>query len=155
MTSEGDTPCLLPGVNGRMSRLIIPLGFSFASRVLTKDCCANIKIDNKNVNKRRFDDTLENQFMKRRRKEEISPEKRYKDAIQDYILAIYFHEQYHPPRCWLTLEVAGEFYSFRGSETERLAAVKEQILIRYIILGWELDCHAWSEERRNLYSKEL
>ena len=41
--------------------------------------------------------------------------------------------------------MAAEFYSSMGSETSILAAVKEQILIRYMGLGWELDHHAWSE----------
>ena len=43
MTLYGYMPCLLLGVNGRMSRLISPLGFSFASRGVTKDWCSNIK----------------------------------------------------------------------------------------------------------------
>ena len=32
MTLDGDTPHFLPGVNGRVSRLISPLGFKFSSR---------------------------------------------------------------------------------------------------------------------------
>ena len=67
--------------------------------------------------------------MKRRRKEEIALEKKYEDATKDYIDAIYFLEQYHSPHCWLTLEVAAEFYSDMGSKTARIAAVKEQIPI--------------------------
>ena len=51
--------------------------------------------ENANVNKRIFDDALENHFVKRRRKEEISLKKKYEDATEDYIVAIYFHEQYH------------------------------------------------------------
>ena len=87
--------------------------------------------------------------MKRRRKEEIGFEKKYEDAIDDYIVAIYSDDKYHSPRCWLTLEVEAEFYSALGSETARLAAVKEQITIRYLGLGWELSHHAWSEGRSN------
>ena len=43
ITLDRDTSRLLPGINGRMSRLIIPLGFSFASRGVTKYWCYNIK----------------------------------------------------------------------------------------------------------------
>ena len=51
--------------------------------------------------------------------------------------------------------MAVEFYSALVSETARLAAMKEQILIRYLGLGWELDHHAWSEGGRTFYSEEL
>ena len=51
--------------------------------------------------------------------------------------------------------MAAEFYSALGSETARLAAVKEQILIRYLGLGWELAHYAWSEGGRTLSLEEL
>ena len=111
--------------------------------------------ENANINKRRFDDASENQFVKRRRKEEIALENKYEDATEDYIVAIYFHEKYQSPRCWIKLEVAAEFYSALGSETARLAAVKEQIIIRYLGLGWELDHHAWYEGGSTFSSEEL
>ena len=98
-----------------------------------------------NVNKRRFDDALENQFVKRRRKKVIALEKKYEDATEDYIDAIHFHEQYQSHRGFITLEVAVQLYSSLGSETARLLVVKYQILIRYVGLGWELAYHAWSE----------
>ena len=93
--------------------------------------------------------------MKLRRKYEVALENKYEYATEDYIVAIYFHEQYHSPCCWLTLEVAAEFYSALGSETASFATVKEHILIRYMGLEWELAHHDWSEGGRNLSSKEL
>ena len=89
--------------------------------------------------------------MKRRRKEEIDHENKYEGATEDYIATNYFHEQYHYPCCWITLEVALGFYSVLGSETTRVTAVKEQILIQYLGLGWELAHHAWSKGRRTFY----
>ena len=47
--------------------------------------------ENSNVNKRVFDDALENQFVKRQREEEIVFENKYEDATEDYIVAIYSH----------------------------------------------------------------
>ena len=91
--------------------------------------------------------------MELRGKEDIALENNYEDATEDYINAIYFHEQYHSPRCCITLEVAAEFYSALGSETAILAAAKEQIIIRYLGLGWELAHHAWYEEGRTLSSE--
>ena len=70
-------------------------------------------------------------------------ENKYEDATVDYIVAIYFHEQYH----------SSEFNSDLGSETARLAAVKEQIRIRYLGLGWELAHHDWSEGGRTFSSE--
>ena len=51
--------------------------------------------------------------------------------------------------------MVAELYSFLGSKTERLVAVKEQILIRYMGLGRELAYHAWSEGGSTLSSEEL
>ena len=69
------------------------------------------------------------------------------------LLWVYFHEQYHSPRCWLTLEVVAEFYSALGSETAIIAAVKEQIIIRYLGLGWGFAHHDWSEGERTFSSE--
>ena len=95
--------------------------------------------------KKSFDVALAKQLEKRRRKEEIALEKQYEDATEDYIVAIYFFEQYHSPRCWLTANVANEVYLELKikSETARLGAVKEQILIRNLGLGWEDANHPW------------
>ena len=41
------------------------------------------------------------------------------------------------------------------SETSRLAAVKEQILIRYSGLGWEQAYHPWSENGQLFSSRKL
>ena len=90
--------------------------------------------------------------MKLRSKEEIALENNYEDATDYYIVEIYFHEQYHSPRCCITLEVAAEFYSDLGIKTVRLVALKEQILIWYLGLGWELAHYAWSEGGRTFSS---
>ena len=55
-----------------------------------------------------------------------------------------FWEQYHSPRCWTTASMAMSVYNQLKSETARLNAVKEQILIRYLGLGWEDAHHPWS-----------
>ena len=118
--------------------------FNFLPEELQKNYVLTSK-QNANVNKRRFDDALENHFLKSRRKEEIALEKKYEDATEYYSVAIYFHEKYHSPHCWLTLEVAAEFYLDLVSDTVRLAVVKEEIIIRCLGLGWELAYHDWSE----------
>ena len=42
-----------------------------------------------------------------------------------------------------------------GSEAARLAAVKEQILLGYLGLGWEEAHHAWSKDGVTFISEEL
>ena len=69
-------------------------------------------------------------------KEEICLRKQYENATEEYVVAIYFYEQYHSPWCWLRKKDAKETYLKLGNESARLAAVKEQILIRYLGLGW-------------------
>ena len=46
-------------------------------------------------------------------------------------------------------------YRDLGSEAARLAAVKEQILIGYLGLGWEEAHHAWSKDGVTFISEEL
>ena len=75
------------------------------------------------------------QFEKRRVKEDIQLDRKYDDAKEEFIVAIYFHKQLLSTRCWRTKEVANEVYLGMRSKAARLAAVKEQILIRYLGLG--------------------
>jgi histone acetyltransferase (RNA polymerase elongator complex component) len=56
--------------------------------------------------KKWYDDALEQQRAARQRKEEIAMEHKLDKAKEDYINAIYFYEQYHSKRCWLTVEQA-------------------------------------------------
>ena len=67
-------------------------------------------------------------------------EKKLDEAQEDFIVALYFHEQYNSHRCWRTVEVAQQEYSGIGSQAAKLRAVKEQIL-RLIIHGPGLDTH--------------
>jgi len=89
-------------------------------------------------------------------KEEISMiRKQYANATEEYVVAIYFYEQHHLPRCWNSVEEATSTYARLASETARLAAVKEQILIRYLELGWVQAHHAWSENGNTLTARRL
>ena len=53
--------------------------------------------ENARLNRRRFDEALEREFAKRRMKEEISLKKQYANASEEYVVAIYFYEQYNSP----------------------------------------------------------
>ena len=98
---------------------------------------------------------MEAQFKKRRRKEQILLDKKYASAKEEHIVALYFHEQYHSPRCWKTVREAKQIYNILKSESARLAAVKEQILIRYLGLGWAKAHHPWSRDGETFTSDTL
>jgi len=102
-----------------------------------------------------FDDALHKQKESRQQKEEIARRKKIATCREEYIVAIELWEQYHSPRCWKTVEYAQSVYGQLKSETARLNAVKEQILIRYLGLGWERAHHPWSKSGVTFSSKQL
>jgi hypothetical protein len=95
--------------------------------------------------KQSFDEALRRQEKIKRKKEEIALEKKLDSAKEKYIDSIYFYEQYHSPRCWLTEEVARKEYNKLPSEAQKIKYVKEQIEIRWKGLGWKGAQHAWSK----------
>ena len=48
--------------------------------------------------------------------------------------------------------MANDYYHQLNSESSRLAAVKEQILIRYLGLGWTKAHHPWSSKDHGTYN---
>jgi hypothetical protein len=102
-----------------------------------------------------FDDALNKQKESRQQKEEIARRKKIATCREEYIVAIELWEQYHSPWCWKTVEYAQLVYGQLKSETARLNAVKEQILIGYLGLGWERAHNPWSKSRVTFSSKQL
>ena len=66
-----------------------------------------------------------------------------------------FWEQYHSSHCSTTASMAMSVYNQLKSETARLNAVKEQILICYLGLGWEDAHHPWSSQEVVFNSQHL
>ena len=96
--------------------------------------------------KKSHDVALAAQNAARLKKEEIAHKKKIDITQEEYIVAMEFWEQYHSPCCWTTASMAMSVYNQLKSETARLNAVKEQILIRYLGLGWEDAHHPWSSQ---------
>ncbi len=63
--------------------------------------------------------------------------------------------QYHSSRCWLTIIKADEIYKKLGSEGKQLKAIKEQLLMRSLGLGWNEAYHAWSKDGIPFTSNQL
>jgi hypothetical protein len=66
-----------------------------------------------------------------------------KSTERDLINISFLHQKLFSPHCWKTVcQALGEFEKLT-SEKERIECVKEQILIRYLGLGWEEAHHPW------------
>ena len=66
----------------------------------------------------------------------------------------YLHQQYNSPRCWLTERQAFDEFEKLSYKKDRLLAVKEQILMRYLGLGWTEAHHPWSKKGHVSYSAD-
>ena len=64
-----------------------------------------------------------------------------------------FFEQFHSPRCWKTVAQARGKYN--EMTANKLEAVKEQILIRYLGLGIKEAHHPWSKGQHTYTVDEL
>jgi len=79
----------------------------------------------------------------------IARDKKFKSDRQDLIVAMCLHEQYHSPACWKTTLEAFRAYNKLTTKADGLKKVKEQILMRYLGLGWD-DAHL--KEQWTIYS---
>ena len=101
-------------------------------------------------------DIMEDRFEEISKKGQLLlDEKQIETCREDYIVAIELWEQYNSPQCWKTVEYALSVYEQLKSETARLNAVKEQILICCLGLGWEDAHHPWSKSGVAFSSKQL
>ena len=111
--------------------------------------------ENASKSRKKFDEALAAQREASRQKEEIALQKKLGQTQGDYIVAIYFYEQYHSSWCWLTIIKADENYKKLGSERKQLKALKEQLLMRSLGLGWNEAYHAWSKDGIPYTSNQL
>ena len=76
-------------------------------------------------------------------------------AKEAYIRAWKLIEIYRSERGWKTLSQSWRTFNQLSSESARLRAVKEQIVIRWKGFGWDEAAHAWSKDQRPYSSLEL
>ena len=67
---------------------------------------------------------------------------------RDLINISYLHHKYSSPHCWKTVRQALVEFNKLSSKKDKIECVKEQILIRYLGLGWEEAHHLWSKNKR-------
>jgi hypothetical protein len=78
-----------------------------------------------------------------------------KSTGRDLITMSYLHQQYFSPHCWKTVQQALDEFGNLTSKKDQLEYVKEQILIRYLGLGWEEAHHPWSKNKCQFTASEL
>ena len=63
---------------------------------------------------------------------------------QAYIDKLYYRDMVDSPACWKTAKIVDREIKELKSKSAKLNAIKEQIRIRELGLGWEDWHHAWS-----------
>ena len=96
---------------------------------------------------RKYDnDALEAQRAEKRRKEELMKDNNKKKASESFIDALYYHEMYFSPACWKTENIVNRELQKFKSKSAKLYALKENIRIRVIGLGWSDFSITWSKD---------
>ena len=71
-------------------------------------------------------------------------QKKLDDKGSNFLKNLYLWDQWHNKKCWHTEAEANEQYNVLTSKSAKLKAVKNQLFIRYLGLGWDEAYHAWS-----------
>ncbi len=74
---------------------------------------------------------------------------------KDLINISYLHQKNLSLRCWKSVCQALDKFEKLTSKKEKIECVKEQILIRYLGLGWEEAHHPWSKNKHIYNESEL
>ena len=89
---------------------------------------------------------LFNQRQERRRKEALALEVGRHNATEQYVDRLYYHEKWGSAACWKTAAVAEREIEKCSSKSVKLEALKEQIKIRTLGLGWADLTTPWSKD---------
>ena len=98
---------------------------------------------------------LEKQREEKQRRQETLRQKKLVAAQSEYADALIFLEMFHSPACWRTVREIHRNFNELGSDTAQREAMKTQIRIRVIGLGWKDLGHAWSKNGYVYSGEEL
>ena len=103
----------------------------------------------------KFKASLKRQRQVKRERKWARMAKKLTKVEKGYIAVSYLHQQHNLPRCWKTRkEALGEFRKLK-TKKDQYKLVKEQILIRYLGLGWLEAHHPWLRGKRVYSPLEL
>ena len=90
-----------------------------------------------------LDDALFRQREYQRLKEELALIMKWTASKNEFIVGIYLHQQYHLSWCWNTPGKAFKEYDILGSESQKMKAVREQIQLYHLGLGFNKAHQLW------------
>ena len=88
-------------------------------------------------------------------KKKAARDKKLEGEITQVIANSYLWQQFDSPRCCKSSKEAFHIFNDLNSKTAKLQFVKEQILIRYLGLGWTKAYHPWSRNKHVFSPSEL
>ena len=110
---------------------------------------------NGNKSRKQFTASLQRQRTARADKAANAIAMKLQSTERDLINISYLHQKYFSPRCWKTVQQALDEFEKLSSKKDKTECVKEQILIRYLGLGWEEAHHPWSKNKHQYTASEL
>jgi hypothetical protein len=101
-------------------------------------------------------DDLDKQQEAKRKKEEMIKKKSLEKAKEDLVEASYYWEMYHSEVCWKgRVCIVQKMLGWLKSESAKLKALKENIRMRVIGLGWKQFTITWSHRGAKQLVEEL
>jgi hypothetical protein len=92
-------------------------------------------------------DDLDKQQEATRKKEEMIEKKSLEKAKKDLVEASYYWEMYHSDVCWKGKQtIVGKMLVWLKSELAKFKALKENIRMHVIGLGWKQFAITWSHK---------
>ena len=102
-----------------------------------------------------YDDALAAQHQGTLERQKLAVAKEMEKKGEEYVEGCDYLQRWHSDHCWKTKEHTLEVYNSLTSESAKLKAVKEQILIRRKGTIGEEAGHKWSQNGNYYTSKEL
>mmetsp|Transcript_11105 Transcript_11105/g.22083 ORF Transcript_11105/g.22083 Transcript_11105/m.22083 type:complete len:381 (-) Transcript_11105:27-1169(-) len=109
----------------------------------------------KESSRNRFTDLLKEQQNAAKMKDDLALQKKLDKEKKQFVTNLYLWEEYNRPRCWKDVATAQEEYNKLSSNAAKMKEVRNQILIRYLGLGWVKAHHPWSKNGREYTHAEL
>ena len=91
----------------------------------------------------------------KRKKEKIAHELGMKNVTEQYIDSLYYNDKYGSSACWMKVSDVDKELKKLKSKSAKLWALKENIRIRVIGLGWNEFSHPWSKNGIEYSPNEL
>jgi hypothetical protein len=88
-------------------------------------------------------------------KKQAAGDKKVEGEMAQVMAHSYLWQKYNSPQCCKLVREAFDLFNELSSKSAKLQFVKEQILIRYLGLGWAKTYHPWSRNKHVFSQTEL